>query len=760
MTGDSGFRKVDPKVSQEKLSGYGRSWIRDYDHLLPNTHPLVHLSEKYKTYYHNCSARGTRWPDLVASFEKHYLQDSSAFEESAKIIEVQKRVIEQLQNEKGDLLRDNSTLAYEKDKLSNEIAVILSRFRSCIPDDRFNEVYLEYLPEHSEGVTRSVIKYGSTLAGSEYHGASTVGASEVLLEKEKKLSEIYGQLSIFESSVFEEKRRVSVLERENELLREDLNILKSTAPEGETSLITDRINRDWESRVRSLEETYQQEISRLRDQMGTSTRQDSTAFNDLINQNRQLNEELRGLRRDYDNLKQIHDRCSYNLENERRKIIDEYERRLKGSQAPGAIEKDLRREIETLKKAAENSQRNFDGQKQRIIDDYERKINSTASNQEKELRRELETLKRTQQLNEQNFESQRQREADEYERKLRNLQQELDRLKTSSSSRRESTTISAERQEEIRRMNETIRNLQLELENSKREIESYQKSRLGQTSYTSVTKQSDFQSPNIDYRSIERERGSLRSPQTEEELQESLVGGKRVVRSGVKIQKKYEETEEVRSSSSRISGGSEGGYQFKSSMNMREFMDIKKNEDKDNIATLVMIKVIERIMEEAEKGMLNSYSPNNIFLSNFNPNNIDSLIVRFGAPITNRKSKNDGLYLAPEIHRGEATSLKSVVFTLAVIWDELIHYEIYFKSNEEIENLSRTHLSYSDEFKVRDTRLNPILKNTLFEMMSKDPSKRIELAEAKRRLSLQRYILSEGRAVASSSRVSSQSRRE
>lgn len=59
-----------------------------------------------------------------------------------------------------------------------------------------------------------------------------------------------------------------------------------------------------------------------------------------------------------------------------------------------------------------------------------------------------------------------------------------------------------------------------------------------------------------------------------------------------------------------------------------------------------------------------------------------------------------------------------------------------------------------DEFKVRDTRLNPILKNTLFEMMSKDPTKRLELGEAKRRLSLQRYILSEGRAVGASSRIS------
>lgn len=66
-------------------------------------------------------------------------------------------------------------------------------------------------------------------------------------------------------------------------------------------------------------------------------------------------------------------------------------------------------------------------------------------------------------------------------------------------------------------------------------------------------------------------------------------------------------------------------------------------------------------------------------------------MVRFGAPITNRKSKTDGLYLAPEVLRGEGASLKSVAFTLAVIWDELIHYELYYKTVADIENLARTH---------------------------------------------------------------------
>ena len=42
--------------------------------------------------------------------------------------------------------------------------------------------------------------------------------------------------------------------------------------------------------------------------------------------------------------------------------------------------------------------------------------------------------------------------------------------------------------------------------------------------------------------------------------------------------------------------------------------------------------------------------------------------------------------------------------------------------------------------------MNPILKNTLFEMMNKEPSKRLDLIEAKRRLSLQKYITTEGKS--------------
>lgn len=104
--------------------------------------------------------------------------------------------------------------------------------------------------------------------------------------------------------------------------------------------------------------------------------------------------------------------------------------------------------------------------------------------------------------------------------------------------------------------------------------------------------------------------------------------------------------------------------------------------------TFIMIKIIEKTIEEYEKGIINSYTPSNIYFSNFNPKNLDSLVIKFGAPITNRKSKVDGLYLAPEIHQGKPHSLKSIVFSLAVFWDEMIHYELYYTKVNEIENMT------------------------------------------------------------------------
>lgn len=58
----------------------------------------------------------------------------------------------------------------------------------------------------------------------------------------------------------------------------------------------------------------------------------------------------------------------------------------------------------------------------------------------------------------------------------------------------------------------------------------------------------------------------------------------------------------------------------------------------------------------------------------------------------------------------------------------------------------------SDDYKVRNPRINPIFKNSLFEMLNKDPTKRINFNEVRGRLSLQKYIHREERGYAERSR--------
>ena len=170
-------------------------------------------------------------------------------------------------------------------------------------------------------------------------------------------------------------------------------------------------------------------------------------------------------------------------------------------------------------------------------------MNQTAGNQERELKRELDALKRTSQLNEQNLENQKQRITDEYERKIKSLQSEIDRIKsqlqrvkTSSTARHTTSHTTPEQIEEIRKLRDTVNKLEGELETSKREIENYQKSKLGHTAYTSGIKRGgeDFQSPDVEYHSSRYGGRSYdyRSPQTEsqlskeEEMQESQISGR------------------------------------------------------------------------------------------------------------------------------------------------------------------------------------------------------------------------------------------
>jgi hypothetical protein len=60
-----------------------------------------------------------------------------------------------------------------------------------------------------------------------------------------------------------------------------------------------------------------------------------------------------------------------------------------------------------------------------------------------------------------------------------------------------------------------------------------------------------------------------------------------------------------------------------------------------------MIKIIDKVDEDQKKGIINCYNPTNVYIKNFNQNNLNAMIVNFGVPITNENNKNDGLYMPP-----------------------------------------------------------------------------------------------------------------
>lgn len=53
----------------------------------------------------------------------------------------------------------------------------------------------------------------------------------------------------------------------------------------------------------------------------------------------------------------------------------------------------------------------------------------------------------------------------------------------------------------------------------------------------------------------------------------------------------------------------------------------------------------------------------------------------------------------------------------------------------------------SDDYRVRNTNINSMLKNTLFDLISRDANKRIDLTEARKRLGLQALITAEERGT-------------
>lgn len=162
----------------------------------------------------------------------------------------------------------------------------------------------------------------------------------------------------------------------------------------------------------------------------------------------------------------------------------------------------------------------------------------------------------------------------------------------------------------------------------------------------------------------------------------------------------------------------------------------------ENIVAVLIIKIVEKVQEETNRGRFMLYSPEAIHLLGYSAEHPEQVKIKLGDPI-NRTNESQRMYLSPEVLRGEVASEKSCVFNIAVIWDEILHGDLYFHSTDEIENAACNFPYNSDEYRVRNNRINPIFKNCLFDMLTKDSRRRMAFTEIRRRLSLQQFIVLE-----------------
>lgn len=106
----------------------------------------------------------------------------------------------------------------------------------------------------------------------------------------------------------------------------------------------------------------------------------------------------------------------------------------------------------------------------------------------------------------------------------------------------------------------------------------------------------------------------------------------------------------------------------------------------ENISSKIIIKICERLQSNIQIKLYLFYTPSNIKLLNYSPEDLDKLTVEFGTPIKVREAdENEKKYLPPEALRGSQLSEKSCVFNIGIIWDEMLHGETFFKKSIEIE---------------------------------------------------------------------------
>jgi hypothetical protein len=96
---------------------------------------------------------------------------------------------------------------------------------------------------------------------------------------------------------------------------------------------------------------------------------------------------------------------------------------------------------------------------------------------------------------------------------------------------------------------------------------------------------------------------------------------------------------------------------------------------------------VERVQEETTRNRFMLYTPDTIHLLGYTAEHPEQVKVKLGDPI-DRGNVATRVYLSPEVLKGDPATEKSCVFNIAMIWDEMLHGDLYFHSQEELENAS------------------------------------------------------------------------
>lgn len=148
-----------------------------------------------------------------------------------------------------------------------------------------------------------------------------------------------------------------------------------------------------------------------------------------------------------------------------------------------------------------------------------------------------------------------------------------------------------------------------------------------------------------------------------------------------------QEEEYSETSSSQVRGLSQSQtYRPTRSVTLRQVINERLDDVK--VAKIILL-LCSRVEQDVHEGRRQLYTPDNIVLENYNPEDLKNVRVSLNSAIDPRLSSRDRKYLPPEVLRGEEPSEKSCVYNVAVIWDEMIHGSTFYEDERAVLEMGR-----------------------------------------------------------------------